>query len=212
MKLYLIGFLSLGVLLIGGCSKPKTPQIIDKPKPEVTTPQVLEKPKIIVKPKVEIKNIDAINHNVNLFLNKKYALDMKEELHQNIHYDLEYVNTLTKTYIFVLFRYSFMFCGSGGCSGLMLEYKDGNILEIESLTLIKSSIYLIHNLSENGFSKIVIPVSFINGDQWGTYYNIYNPFTEEEHSSLYPKESGYKELKRLLDSRKTSIKLFENEE
>ena len=193
MRLYLTVMLTAVIFLIQGCSEKKTPNTFEKPK-------------------LEKQNIDELNHQVNIFLNKKYAIDIQEELEQNVHYDLEYVNTPLNTYAFVLFKNSFMFCGSGGCSVKVLEYKNESILEIESLTLVSASIYLVHDLSPSGFSKIVVPVSYLDETKWATYYNVYNPFAKEEHRGVYPQDIGYKELKMILNDRKLSIKLFTNVE
>ncbi len=159
----------------------------------------------------EIKNIDEINQKVNVYINKKYGEDVREKLLQNIHYDLEYINTITKRYIFIKFKNSFIFCGSGGCSAKMLEYAENKIGEIESMTLIRSSIYLIHDNSESSFSQIVVPVTFMDGPNYSTYYNVYEPFSDGETHDIYPSMQGYKELQRVLKTRKESIKLFEEE-
>ena len=203
MKIYIFVLTVIGMLLTQGCSQKK----VIKPTKEPMT----EKP-IIKKPEpekiLEVKNLDELDKKIAIYLNIYYAEDIKEPLIQNSHYDLEYVVVNAKTYIFIKFKNSFMFCGSGGCSAKMLEYKNDTFEEIESFSLIKSSIYLIHEKTPNGFSKVVIPVSYIDGMNWATYYNIYEPFSQNEIKSIYPKDIGYRELKIATQDRKKSIKLF----
>ncbi|RLA74547.1 MAG: hypothetical protein DRG78_21230 [Epsilonproteobacteria bacterium] len=198
MKIYILAFVIMSILFTQGCSQKKVIKPIAEPP--------IEKPK--QEKILEVKNLDELDEKVAIYLNILYAEDIKEPLVQNIHYDLEYVTPNTKTYIFVKFKNSFMFCGSGGCSAKMLEHKNDMFEEIESFTLIKSSIYLIHEKTSNGFSKVAIPVSYIDGMNWATYYNIYEPFSQNEIKSIFPKDIGYKELKIAIQDRKKSIKLF----
>ncbi len=201
MKIYILIFVSMSILFMQGCSQRKAIKLIEEP------PREKPKKKKILK----IKNLDELNEKVNIFLNKIYANDIKEPLVKNIHYDLEYVNVSSKTHVFVKFKNSFMFCGSGGCSAKMLEYNGEIFEEIESFSLIKSSIYLLHEKTPNGFSKVIVPVSYIDGTNWSRYYNVYEPFTQNETQSVYPKDIGYKELNSVVNSRKKSIKLFGKE-
>ena len=182
------------------------------------TVQVQEKIKTKIKPMkekkknifIDIENVDALDKKINLFINEKYGVNMAEQLVSGIHYDLEYVNTAIKTEVFVKYKNSIMFCGSGGCSGEMIEYKDDTLKHIESFTLIKSVIYLIHDLSKHGFSKVVIPVPYLDeNDEYAIYYNVYEPFSSKDNESVYSNAQAYKELEHLLKSRKSSIKLFE---
>ena len=211
MKKSIVLIVSLLIILIQGCSH-KEMLIVEKyPEKKLEKEIKKEEPKEIVQV-LEIKNIEDVDQRMNVYLNERYGEDIKERLLQGTHYDLEYVNTQSKTYIFVKFKNSFLFCGSGGCSAKMLEYEDERFKEIESFTLIRSSIYLLHDSSTVGFSQIVVPVSYIDGTQYSTYYNIYEPFSENEHIGLYPKDRDYKRLQADLKSRKKSIKLFKEEE
>ncbi len=208
MKIYILLFVIMSVLFTQGCSQKKALKPVEEP---LKGKLLLEKPpkeEPKKEKKLEIKNLDELNERVNVFLNDTYGEDMKEALVQNVHYDLEYVNVNAKTYVFVKFKNSFMFCGSGGCSAKMLEYKNDAFKELESFSLIKSSIYLIHERSPNGFSKAFIPVSYIDGLKWSIYYNVYEPFSQNETQSVYPKDVGYKELQAIMKNRKKSIKLF----
>jgi len=203
MKIYLLVLTVVGMLFTQGCSQKKVIKPTKEPITEKPITKTSEPEKIL-----EVTNLNELDKNVAIYLNAHYAEDMKEPLVQNSHYDLEYVVVSAKTYVFVKFKNSFMFCGSGGCSAKMLEYKNDTFEEIESFTLIKSSIYLIHEKTPNGFSKVVIPVSYIDGMNWATYYNIYEPFSQNETKSIFPKDIGYKELKIAIEDRKKSIKLF----
>ena len=211
MKKYTILIVSLFTLMIQGCSYKETPKFEKKPEIQLEKELKIEEPKKIVQV-LEIKNMQELNQRVNSYLNERYSEDIKERLIEGTHYNLEYVNTQSKTYIFVKYKNSFLFCGSAGCSAAMLEYKEKSLKEIESFTLVKSSIYLIHDYSTIGFSKIVVPVSFLDEAQWSIYYNVYEPFSQNDNSSLYPNDREYKELKAYLSSRKKSIKLFMEEE
>ena len=207
MKQFITVFIVLLVLLIQGCSQKKTPIIVEEAPQKIQKKE--PKKRVII---LQVENIEKVNQEINIFLNEQYSEDLKERLLQGTHYDLEYVKTASKTYVFVRFKNSFLFCGSGGCSAEMLEYKSESFTKIESFTLVKSSIYLMHDYLTEGFSQVVVPVSFMDEKGWSTYYNIYEPFSENETRSIYPNTREYKELKADLSSRKKSIKLFlENE-
>jgi len=203
MKKNMILILGLLILVFQGCSHKETP----KPKKEQV--KEVKKPEVII---LKIDNIDALNQRVNSYLNGLYAKDIEETLLQGSHYDIEYVHTQSKTYIFVKFKNSFLFCGKDGCLVKMLEYKSELFLELESFTLSKSSIYLLHDNSTEGFSVIVVPMSYFDEAQYKTYYNIYEPFSENDNRKIYPQDREYKELQTILSSRKKSIKLFLEEE
>lgn len=194
MKTVFLLSLVISMLLIQGCSQ----RNLTKEK-EVSEPSILQ-----------IENLDELKQKVNSFINEKYTQDIAQKLSLGINYDTEYINTVNKTEVFIKYKNSMFFCGTGGCSGEMLEYENGTLKHIESFTLINSSIYLIHKLSDYGFEKIVIPVNYIDeNEDKAVYYNIYQPFTLNENQSLYPNDIGYDELKSCVTDRKKSIKLFE---
>jgi len=210
MKKYTILILSLFILIIQGCSHKVTPKLEKKEEKELQKIEVQKEEDRLVT--LKVNNIDEINQRVNSYLNELYAKDIEEKLSQGTHYDIEYVHTKSKTYLFVKFKNSFLFCGKDGCLVKMLEYENEKFIELESFTLELSSIYLLHDNSNEGFSVVVVPMSEFDESKYTTYYNIYEPFSENEYISIHSKDRAYKELEADIKSRKKSIKLFFEEE
>ena len=124
MSWYLAVLIAIYGFLIQGCSQKKIQKEVQSKEIQSYEVQALK-----------IKNLEELNEKVNLFLNEGYSKDTGEPLVQNTHYDIEYVYTESRTYVFVKFKNSMLFCGSGGCSGKLLEYVSGSFKEMESLTL-----------------------------------------------------------------------------
>jgi hypothetical protein len=158
-------------------------------------------------------NIHHIDEKINHFINKKYNLEADKRLIFGVNYDTEYVKTASKTVIFIKYKNTLLLCGNKGCSGEMLEYVNDEVVSSETFMLIDSEIYLIHDFTPYGFSKVVIPNSYLNKKgEYSQYYNIYEPFSEKENENIYPGSEVYKVLTPLLNDRKKSIKLFPSSE
>lgn len=197
MKMNTLFYFIISIFLLQGCSQKET----------------VVKQKVVDETPIKIQNLDALNEKVNSFINDKYIQEIGEHLSLGINYDTEYINTQSKTVVFIKYKNSIYFCGSVGCSAEMLEYEEDSFKHIESFTPVKSSIYLLHKLSDYGFEKIIIPVYYINEkEEKALYYNIYEPFSPSDNQSLYPQDFGYEEIKTLLNDRKKSIKLFDKVE
>lgn len=185
--------------------KAKSVEVTQTPKPESKKVQIIQ----------SVSKEDALRV-IHDYINKKdgeYAKDFQiQELKHNRDY---YVAFVGDSSIFIYYK-GRPYCASGGCSASLIEIDDkGEIFEKASFTGVRPPLRILKESSKEGFSKVIIPVTYIGDSQaWETYYNVFTPYEVEGYrdtgaSKIYREgDKEFIEIKKILEEKREIIELF----
>lgn len=135
-------------------------------------------------PPKDDKAVELIRRQLQLLLKKDLPAMTKEDRY--FYYEAFDLNNDQKNEYFVGFSNSY-FCGSGGCSGYILN-NDGSL--INSFTVTDFPIYVTTTLTEKFYDLIMESSGKFHHIKFSNGKYPSNPSVEPEHKGEVPKESS----------------------
>ncbi|MDR7212326.1 hypothetical protein [Flavobacterium piscis] len=177
--------IALTVLILCGCqNKEKTESNIIKTIAEDTLSKtVVGTADVSAAPPKDDKTVELIRKQLNLLLKKDLPAMTKED--RFFYYDSFDLNNDKKDEYFVGFSNSY-FCGSGGCSGYILN-NDGSL--INSFTITDFPIYVATTSTERFYDLIVETGGKLHLIKMKNGKYPSNPSVQEKWKDEVPKES-----------------------